>query len=244
MQPHPTTNETPYGFCRCGCGQKTKISPETNNAKGWKKGEPRRFLSGHNGHTRPVSTEGRLCECGCGLPAPLSESTDPKRGYVRGQPRRFIVGHHNKLRAYPSAEERFWKKVDKRGPDECWKWLASTAHGYGQLKIPGQTSMALAHRYSYELHFGPIPHDLWVLHKCDNPLCVNPAHLYLGTHQKNMHDMVAKGRQKRGNLTAETVLEIRRLRDSGMSTPRIAKQTNTPRSTVWAVIQRRIWRHV
>lgn len=90
--------------------------------------------------------------------------------------------------------DRFWAKVQKAGPDDCWPWLASRMpKGYGKLGI-ASTTPKLAHRVSWELHYGPIPEGLFVCHRCDNPPCVNPAHLFLGTCTDNLRDMVAKGR--------------------------------------------------
>ncbi len=111
---------------------------------------------------------------------------------------------------------RFWSKIDKRGTDECWPWLAgATGTGYGALYVNGRTINT--HRIMYELAIGPIPNSLWVLHHCDNPLCVNPAHLWLGTHADNMKDREAKGRANhckgehhgRAKLTKNQVLAIR-----------------------------------
>ncbi len=93
---------------------------------------------------------------------------------------------------------RFWAKVDRRGPDECWLWTASTLAGrYGQFTIGSRLTRiqhVYAHRISYAMANGGIPEGGHVLHCCDVPLCVNPGHLFLGTHTDNMQDASAKGR--------------------------------------------------
>lgn len=91
------------------------------------------------------------------------------------------------------AVDRFWANVDKRGPDECWDWKGGRAKrgGYGKLGIGNKT--IVASRFSYELHHGPAG-ELHVCHRCDNPPCCNPAHLFLGTIADNMRDKAAKGR--------------------------------------------------
>lgn len=118
--------------------------------------------------------------------------------------------------------ERFWEKVDRRGPDECWPWTAGTnnSRGYGKIASgPGIIPRALlSHRAAYELQVGPVPEGQCVLHECDNPPCCNPRHLFLGTRQDNVEDMVNKGRQRgasgesnaRSKLTPYKVEEIRR----------------------------------
>jgi hypothetical protein len=89
---------------------------------------------------------------------------------------------------------RFWAKVEKT--DGCWLWRAQIACGYGRFRSD-QGNMQ-AHRFAWIITNGPIPDGLWVLHKCDVKICVNPEHLFLGTHEDNMADMVQKGRQKKG----------------------------------------------
>jgi len=93
-----------------------------------------------------------------------------------------------------SAEERFQAKVDRSGgPDSCWLWTgARILSGYGVLMVDGRRRYA--HRFAYELAHGPIPAGLFVCHRCDNPKCVNHAHLYAGSHADNMRDKVSRGR--------------------------------------------------
>jgi hypothetical protein len=103
-------------------------------------------------------------------------------------------------------EHRFWTKVDRTrglGPrGECWEWTGKrNRSNYGDFAVVTypKTKNQFAHRFSWELHNGPITDDKWVLHECDNPPCVNPDHLFLGTAQDNWNDCKAKGRSNRGS---------------------------------------------
>lgn len=87
----------------------------------------------------------------------------------------------------------FWNKVNKNAPNGCWEWTGYTNNrGYGSLHFQGKAHRS--HRFSYQLHYGVDPKDLYVCHKCDNPSCVNPKHLFLGSQTDNMQDKIIKGR--------------------------------------------------
>jgi hypothetical protein len=93
--------------------------------------------------------------------------------------------------------ERFWEKVRVAGPDECWEWQGAVkkSNGYGVLSVPGNNRVQLtAHRISALIHFGMISRRHLVCHHCDNKLCVNPRHLYVGNHWTNARDMMERGR--------------------------------------------------
>jgi hypothetical protein len=195
----PNTTEIPYGFCQCGCGQKTTIATKTTSREGWIKGQPKRYISGHNvARGNPVVPwEGLtpLCACGCGKRVALAGITNTKRGYIQGQPRRFCRGH----RLHKPAEERFWKHV-KKSPDGCWLWIGGTARGgYGEFNAGGlKRGNISSHRFSYELHYGPIPEGMDICHHCDTPACVRPDHLFVGTRSDNVQDMLRKNRHRNG----------------------------------------------
>lgn len=144
----------------------------------------------------------------------------------------------------------FWKKVTKT--DYCWNWNAAIyrASGYGRMHTCNKVQAA--HRISWFLNVGVIPENMFVLHKCDNRICVNPDHLWLGTKQDNYDDMKAKGRERKalgsnsGNskLNERDVLEIRRLYSVGMRACDIAIKFNMTKTTIGQIVKRQTWRHI
>lgn len=150
--------------------------------------------------------------------------------------------------------DRFWKKVTRS--DGCWTWNASRCRdGYGTCFIPGKHIVG-AHRVAWTiangLERGAIPEGRSVLHHCDNPACVNPAHLFLGTQLDNVRDMGRKGRARKAlgpenanaKLTAETVRHIRRQRAAGVTCRAIAKELGVHPTAVGHVMRGRTWKHV
>lgn len=150
-------------------------------------------------------------------------------------------------------EERFWEKVERGGPDECWEWTASMhVSGYGQF-WDGE-KRELAHRFSYMMHNDEDLSDRCVCHRCDNPRCVNPRHLFAGTQKDNVRDMVRKGRryvpdvsgEKNGHskLTVAQVKELRKRRDKGEKLASLAAEYDVSMSLISQIALRRIWSHV
>ncbi len=150
--------------------------------------------------------------------------------------------------------ERFWSKVDRSGKNECWNWKAHLNNkGYGVLGVGRE--LMLAHRISWTIENGEIPAGMEILHRCDNPCCVNPNHLISGTHHENILDMLRKGRYKKSfifrgeshteaKLRNEDIPEIRRLFDQGIPTRTIAKKYNVDSKTIWSVGKRISWTHI
>jgi HNH endonuclease len=148
-----------------------------------------------------------------------------------------------------TVSEGFWRHVDAAAPDECWIWKGYRRFGYGMFTASGRSHL-MSHRISWELHRGPIPPGMGVLHRCDNPACVNPAHLFLGTQKDNMRDCKKKGRtahgerQGRAKLTASNVAQIRRMRQSGEACAEIGKRFNVHPDHVTRIANGRQWRHL
>jgi hypothetical protein len=165
-------------------------------------------------------------------------------------------------------KERFWEKVGRDGPipghapelGPCWLWLAGRLPtGYGQFGIGSARDMSRrgtgAHRVAWALSFGD-PGESWVLHRCDNPPCVNPEHLFLGTAQDNTDDCVSKGRlhpgpgfpagvdHHRAKLTDDIVRHIRARITAGEVQKHVALELGIPSVTVNHIVRRRTWRHI
>jgi hypothetical protein len=159
---------------------------------------------------------------------------------------------------------RFLSKIDIKSEDQCWNWKKGTStfgHGQFWLKDKG----CRAHRISYMIKYGSIPKDKLVLHKCDNPRCVNPNHLFLGNQDDNMKDMVSKKRSLIGDrnptrtnpeclargskngfakLTESKVLEIRRLYHNPYSQRQLAKLFGVTQPCIKIIVKRQGWKHI
>ena len=134
---------------------------------------------------------------------------------------------------------RFWEKVDKRGSDECWNWLASdSGDGYARFWYAGK--LRPAYRVAYELAGGIILPGMQICHTCDNGMCVNPAHLFQGTAVENMQDAVAKGRRTDTKLSPSDVLAIRGEYIEGVvSMSELARTYGVSSVAIWRVVHGR-----
>ncbi len=161
----------------------------------------------------------------------------------------------------PEQIARFWSKVTEKGLDECWLWNAAvTGSGRPHIHLKKLRKNFVASRIAYFLMFGPFPKRLFACHKCDNPLCVNPYHLFLGTAKDNQQDMSRKGRSwvannpekmprgeghKSSKLKAADVLVIRsyfplKSGDSKL----LCALYGIKKETIYAIQKRRIWKHL
>jgi hypothetical protein len=140
----------------------------------------------------------------------------------------------------------FWSKVEKT--DNCWIWTAGKNHdGYGMFWLDGRNQKA--HRVAYQLTKGSISEGLVLLHKCDNPFCVNPDHLTEGTRQENTQDMVNKGRHLHGTdhplskLTEANVVSIRH-EYCHLSSRKIADIFGVSKTVILKILSNRVWKHL
>lgn len=154
--------------------------------------------------------------------------------------------------------ERYVTRADD--PDACWGWTGATdGKGYGRQYSYRLKHGAPAPRISWEIHVGPIPAGMYICHRCDNPICTNPRHLFLGTHADNMRDMHRKGRYpktkpsphaRRGSaspsakLTEDDVRAIRVRFFDGATMTAIAREYRVDRQTIASILYHKTWRHV
>lgn len=212
------------------------------------------YQGGH-GMSDPTNTrEPVKCACGCGAGTTVH----------RGQPRRFITGHNAIGHKGPPIAAWFWTRVDCSGGESaCWPWKgARNKQGYGKA---GRDS-ARAHRMAWVLTHERIQTGLCVCHRCDNPPCCNPAHLFLGTNAENTADRNRKGRTARGERSAQrlhpdayprgeaapssklTESVVKAMREDWQAQRRslidIAREYGVTKQAVWRVVRRQTWRHV
>jgi len=159
--------------------------------------------------------------------------------------------------------ERFWNKVSVGLPNECWEWQASKVIGYGQFVI--RNIPFRAHRVSFIMHYGEPSQELLICHSCDNPACVNPEHLFAGTHKDNHSDMMQKNRHAHGEwfkahqfqhcargedgsaakLTEAQILEIRSLHIPRIVTQRtLASKFGVSQTQISRIINHQRWTHI
>lgn len=152
---------------------------------------------------------------------------------------------------WPSDFERFLQRIDINTPNGCWLWTAGRFDkGYGAFRVNGK--QLKAHRWAYEHYIGPIPAGQLVCHSCDVPACVNPDHLFIGSHDDNMRDMTAKGRcnpirgsrSRLARLTEEEVRAIRALADTGVYQREIGERYGISQGAVSMILAGRRWAEV
>lgn len=153
---------------------------------------------------------------------------------------------------YRPLEDRFWEHVRKS--DDCWEWTAHRSRdGYGMIGLE-RKGTDRTHRVSWRLHFGSIPDGLQVLHRCDNPACVRPDHLWLGTQTENIADMDAKGRRRfnsakgtqlpQAKLTEADIPVIRQMISEGVIDRLIAERFGVTRLAILLIRHGKNWRHI
>lgn len=188
-------------------------------------------------------------------PKNLFPMTGPDNSHKASREGKYRISHGpkgpRKMPVIPKTEEeRFWEKVDIRGEDDCWNWLAgkNKHSGHGVFKAVRAKS---SHRYSFIINIGEIPEGMSVLHRCDNPLCVNPKHLYLGTQVDNVSDMDKRGRRRslygeehgRAKVPKSEVLRIRRDGIPYGQAGDVARRLGVHISTIYRIVSGSSWRY-
>ena len=185
----------------------------------------------------PARIERKLmtCTCGCGQTFYDRNVWGHKKRYASG-----ACGRRAKV--MPTLREHYEEKVIRGDGDECWGWKGCLQAGYGFLAH--NKKQMNAHRVAYELFIGPIPEGLCVCHKCDNPVCSNPDHLFLGTKGDNLRDMTRKGRNV-GNLRhpRASVEKVLSMEGSGLSQAKIGQVVGMSQAQVSRIIRRELRTH-
>jgi hypothetical protein len=198
-----------------------------------------------------------FCQCGCGRKTRIAKSSNFKQGHIKGQPYKYVSGHKSGIVNIKPLNVRLWKKVDIRDEDECWLWRgAINKNGYGVIGLGRAGSGNITvHRAAYIITFGGIPKDMFVCHNCpngDTRSCCNPKHLFLGTPQDNMNDMIKKGRalHPKGSelpfskLSESDVVEIFQQLKQGQAEQSIATERNVSVGCIRSIKKGKAWRHV
>jgi hypothetical protein len=234
----------PPGYCQCGCGRLTGLARENNVAKGWKKGEPLRYIVGH-GFTKARLTDSEerarhrqlwedagipygLCLCGCGEMTTIATARRIDRGRIPGEPHRFVHAH--------GARRREIYHEENRGYDTpCWIYEGpSTRGGYGRLCDGGGKSRG-AHVVMWERTNGPVPRGLHLDHLCTVRACIRPDHLEPVTPAENTR------RSRIAKLTHTAVAEIRAQLRRGDDIGALAAEFGVSRRTINDIKAGRSW---
>lgn len=170
--------------------------------------------------------------------------------WVKGNPLGFKWATATEEEKLKRMEDSFERMVIRQ--KGCWGWKGITHHsrGYGRLNFKSKNTTIAAHRASWMIYRGSIPDGLHVLHKCDNPSCTNPDHLFIGTNFENVRDMVYKNRQAKGSyagtskLNEEQVLEIKSQLSGGIDKKTIAAEFGVTKECVYHIQIGKTWKHI
>jgi HNH endonuclease len=238
--PKYTKPEIPYGYCNCGCGEKTPLAPANDVRYGVVKGQPNKFIRGHARSRTWVPLPPRdnpdipvgLCQCGCGGSPAISDRADKTWGYVKGSPRRYLPGHQHRLSSVDYIVE------DRGYATPCWIWqLATVFRGYGRIRVNGK--QIPAHLFMYEKVRGvEVEKGLDMDHLCRVHRCVNPDHLEPVSREVNMQ------RGCRTKLTPDLVREMRTLGAQGVSYAYLGRKYHISWQQCREICLRKSWKNI